>query len=342
MTATTEAGSEQVVAGPWFEDLVRGELLGAPAITLTAGHAVAHQALIGDRLRLPLDATLSARVLGGEGGSLAHPALVWDVSIGQSTGLTQRVIANLFYRGLVFRRFPLIGDTLRTTTEVVALRRNRKRPGRAATGLAALRVRTTDQEGRAVLDFWRCAMLPLRDAEMPEGPADDLDAIPTDLDLGSLGSGIKAWDLAAYSDGLESSRPPVRAGDRFTVAAGDVVSGAPELARLSLNIAAAHHDATGPLGRRLVYGGHTIGLAAAQLTRALPDLLTIVAWQSCDHLNPVYEGDTLFSKIEVERVDPLSDGGSLLHLRSRVRAVRAGAADESVDVLDWRLVGVTI
>ena len=57
----------------------------------------------------------------GDGSALAHPALVCDVAIGQSTLATQRVIANLFYRGLVLRRGPRIGDTLRTRTEVVAL-----------------------------------------------------------------------------------------------------------------------------------------------------------------------------------------------------------------------------
>ena len=93
----------------------------APGLTLTDGHAALHQAIVGDRLRLTLDAPLSRAVTGAE-HVLAHPALVWDVAIGQSTTATQRVIANLFYPGLVFHRAPLIGDTLRTRTEVVALR----------------------------------------------------------------------------------------------------------------------------------------------------------------------------------------------------------------------------
>ena len=50
----------------------------------------------------------------GAPGALAHPALVSDVAIGQSTLATQRVKANLFYRGLTFHRFPVIGDTLCT------------------------------------------------------------------------------------------------------------------------------------------------------------------------------------------------------------------------------------
>jgi acyl dehydratase len=324
--------------GPFFEDLQVGDVAeGAPALTLTEGHAAVHQAILGDRLRMGLDATLSRRVLGGA-GLLAHPALVCDVAIGQSTLLTQRVIANLFYRGLVLRRAPLIGDTLRTTTEVVALRQNRPREGRAATGLAVLRIRTTDQEDRRVLDFWRCAMLPLRDPAGATGHDDNLDSIPAELDGVALHGAVADWDLAAFADAVPGDHAAaLEEGLRWAVEGGDVVSAAPELARLSLNIATAHHDATGPAGRRLVYGGHTIGLAASQLTRVLPNLVTIVAWHGCDHLGPVVEGDTLFSEVELEQLEQLAGGGALLHLRCRVAAVRDG---ERVDVLDWRPVGV--
>src|SRR5438445_13650673 len=112
--------SNQIVAGPFFEDLGVGQIVeDAPAQTLTEGLAALHTAIVGDRLRLPLDAELSDRVTGSR---IAHAGLVWDIAIGQSTLLTGRVIANLFYRGFTFRRFPSIGDTLHTTTEVVALR----------------------------------------------------------------------------------------------------------------------------------------------------------------------------------------------------------------------------
>lgn len=325
--------------GPFFEDLRVGDVAeGAPAVTLTDGQAALHQAIVGDRLRLALDAELSARVLGGGSRALAHPALVCDVAIGQSTLLTQRVIANLFYRGLVLRRAPVIGDTLHTTTEVVALRQNRGRPGRPATGLAVLRIRTVDQEDRRVLDFWRCAMLPLRDPDGTTGHADDLDAIPAELDAGALHGAVAGWDLDAFRAVVPGPHADeLIEGTRWTVEGGDVVSAAPELARLSLNIATAHHDATGDTGRRLVYGGHTIGLAAAQATRVLPNLVTIVAWHGCDHTGPVYEGDTLFSELELERVEPLAAGGALVHMRSRASARRG---DEEADVLDWRFVGV--
>src|SRR3984893_17458672 len=109
--------------GPYFDELAVGQEFGrAPGLTLTSGLAAAHQAVTGDRLALATDHELCREITGG--APLASPGLVWDVAIGQSTVVTQHVKANLFYRGLAFRRPPLIGDTLETVTQVVALRQN--------------------------------------------------------------------------------------------------------------------------------------------------------------------------------------------------------------------------
>ena len=115
---------------------------------------------------------------------------------------------------------------------------------------------------------------------------------------------------------------------------GDIVSSAPELARLTLNIAATHHDSRVG-GQRLVYGGHTIGLALAQASRLLPNLVTVLGWESCDHTGPVHEGDTLYSELHVESAEAAVNGG-LLGLRSVVlRGVRFAEAPDR-PVLDWR------
>jgi len=98
----------------------------------------------------------------------------------------------------------------------------------------------------------------------------------------------------------------------------------------------AHGAGQGAGPSRLVYGGHTIGLALHQAVRALPDMLTVVGWHGCDHLAPVREGDTLTSTVTVERTEPLAAGGGLAHLRSRVTARRDAA--EPSEVLDWRFV----
>jgi acyl dehydratase len=310
--------------GPYFDELHVGRRFeDAPPMALTSGAAALHQAILGDRLRLALDPALAERVTGAP-GALAHPGLVWDVAIGQSTVATYRVKANLFYRGLVLRRAPRIGDTLHTTTEVVAMRENQRREDRPPTGLAALRIVTVDQEDRPVLDFTRCAMLPLSPGAEPTGHADDLDAIDNTLD--GLEDSWSGWDLGAM--------PSMTLDEVYETEGADVVSCAPELARLTLNVAMAHHDRTAnPNGARLVYGGHTIGLALAQVTRALPGLVTVAGWHACDHLAPVFEGDGLRTRVTVEGRD-----GHLVDLRAEVEAERADG--ERAAVLDWRLIAL--
>jgi acyl dehydratase len=199
---------------------------------------------------------------------------------------------------------------------------------------------TSDQHGRTVLDFYRCAMLPV-------GPDAASDRVLRDHDLSTIGvspddapeaAGApewavpKEWDLATYRTRTGAAAATDELVGHSFITSGDVVSSAPELARLSLNIAAVHHDERVG-GSRLVYGGHTIGLALAQLTRALPDLVTILGWESCDHTGPVREGDTLTSQIEVLGHTSLEQGAAL-HLRSLVTAHRAGA--DPAPVLDWR------
>lgn len=314
------------VGGPHFDELSVGQVFdSAPALTLTAGHAALHQAIVGDRLRLPLDDALSAEVL--DAAPMAHPALVWDVAIGQSSVVTHRVVANLFYRGLVFSRAPMIGDTLHTRTEIVGLRQNSRR----STGLAALRITTVDQHDRPVLDFVRCAMLPLRDETADTGQHADLAGIGPDTIAPVLPAG---WRLAAFRDRVPGPHfADLRPGRTWEVHGGNVVSAAPELAGLTLNVATVHHDAESAGGRRLVFGGHTIGLALSQASRALPAMVTVLGWHGCDHTGPVYEGDTLRSTVEVQRTEPLPGGGGLAHLRSLVRS-------EHGAVLDWTYVAV--
>ena len=330
------------MSGPYFDDLEVGQVFdSAPSMTLSQGAAGAHQAIIGDRLRLALDAQLAYAVTGST-SALAHPALVCDVAIGQSTLATLRVKANLFYRGLAFHRFPVIGDSLFTRTEVVGLKQNSAKPGRAPTGLAALRMTTVDQIGRLVLDFYRCAMLPLS-AERETGRNDDLSGFGADLVAPP--DPTADWDADTYREKVPGAHFDPGLAGAVLQSTADVVTSAPELARLTLNIAATHHDwRVG--GQRLVYGGHTIGLALAQTTRLLPNLVTVLGWESCDHTGPVHEGDTLRSELHVETADPLPDGrGGVLRLRSIVYAVPGGRSEATGGtstgepdrkVLDWR------
>jgi len=324
------------VGGPYFEDFEAGQVFDdAPGLTLTSGHAALHQALVGDRLRLALDTALSREVTGRP-DALVHPNLVCDVAIGQSTGPTQRVRGNLFYRGLVLLRPVFCGETLRTRTEVVGLKQNRQGSG---TGLVALRMRTENQHEEPVLDFWRCPMIPLRDPDAETGHADPFDGIPKELDMEEVHTAVPTdWLLDVFSERAPGHHfADLVPGTVYEVEGRDTVTAAPELARLTLNVAMTHTDAgANAHGRRLVYGGHTIAVAAAQVTRALPNLITIVAWRSCDHTGPVFEGDVLSTELTVGATHPLEHGG-LVDLRAVTSADRGEGPEP---VLDWSLLGL--
>lgn len=331
-----------LIEGPWFEEFERGQEFDAPAVTITAGHAALYQALFGDRLRMPLDHEVSRKITGVD-APLAHPLLAINVAIGQSTWASQRVKANLFYRGLVVQRAVHLGDTLHTRTRVIALRQNRRQSGRSATGVVALEMTTRNQRGEEVLHFWRCPMIPCRDPEADTGHADDLDAVGAGTEMRELPEALtRNWDLATPEREWAGRRAhEIAPGARLRVDARDTITMAPELVRMTLNMAMTHTDARlSYLGERLVYGGHTISMAFAQATRALPNLLALVAWESCDHTAPVVENDRLRTEITVVDVAPLSKG-ALLRLRIEAFASRGDPEEES-RVLDWRLVALSL
>jgi len=336
------------VAGPWLDDLAVGQVLtDAPAVTVTPAHAVAYQAITGDRLRLALDGELSRRVTGRT-ETLVNPMLVVNLAIGQSTGFTQRVRANLFYRQLVMLHPVFVGDTLTTSTEVVAIKENRSQPDKPPTGLAVLRIRTHNQHGERVLDFHRCPMLPLSNEAARTGRSDPLDAVPAEIDPAAVAAAVPLhWQLDVHVGATPGPRcSDLQPGDVFELEPADVVIGAVELAHMTLNVAAAHYDSTaGPYGRRLVYGGHTIGLAAAQVGRVLPGMGPVLAWRRCDHVGPVFEGDELVSTVTVGAVHPVRDGAGLVELRVATAArgqTGPGEAEGEADrpVLDWELIAL--
>ena len=328
----------ETVSGPWFEDFEVGREFDAPAVTITEGHAAIYQSLFGDRLRLPLDRHASVAITGA--GWLAHPLLAINVAIGQSTWASQRVKANLFYRGLVLRRPVHVGDTLYTRTRIVALRQNQSRAGRGATGIVGLEIVTRNQHGDTVLDFWRCPMIPCRLEATQTGHADDLDRVGSPASREDLRAAIpRGWRLERTAPWSGLRAADLEPGRRFAIDPRDTVTSAPELVRLTLNMAMAHTDARlSYLGERLVYGGHTISMAFAQISRALPNLLTLVAWESCDHLAPVVENDRLRTTFRVTEVLPLGateGGGALLRIEAECLASRGDPEQES-RVLDWR------
>ncbi len=332
----------QLFAGPYFEDLAVGQVLDpAPAITIGPGEAAAYQAICGDPLATSLSRPL-AEAVTGRPGALVNPALVLHVSIGQSTVATRTVIANLFYRGVALRRAVRHGETLQSVVTIRGLRELSRRDDRPARGLVLLGIRTICvDDDTTVADYERCAMLRFGDPDATTGHNDDLGGADPEIDLAAWTDLVPdGWDAGPLRDAAPTT-PSWVPGTAYPDPMRDTVTNAPELARLTQNLAPVHRDPTlGPGAQRLVYGGHTIGLAQASMARLLPDTATVLGWQSCDHPAPVFEGDvlsfrhTLLDDLLLD--DGSAGGGRLRAIQTQVDAQRADGSTAAV--LDWRLV----
>lgn len=315
--------------GPYYDDLVTGFEFSMPSgITVDHGLAAAYLAISGDAPSLAIDAEL-CRAVTGSSERLANAALVMHLSVGASTVATKLVIANLFYRNVIIRRPVFIGETIQTTTRVLGMADASAKPGVAPRGKLLLGMQTVStRTGDVIIDYERCPLLPCRSSE-PPGHHDDLGQATTDLDLERFVAGIDTgWNLEPLGEHDEWAIGEVRSDPLR-----DVVDQATSLVRLSQNVAAAHRDAErSPYDRRLVYGGHTFALGSASLTRQLRGLATVVGWQACDHLAPVFEGDTLsFRHTLIDEINVAN--GWCRAIRVEVVAHRPGS--EPVKVLDW-------
>ena len=333
-----------MIETPWFEDFSVGDdFSDVPSVTITDGHAAIHQASFADRLRLPLDHNLSRSVTGSE-NALINPSLVCNFAIGQTTIPSQRVMGNLFYRGLVFQQSVFLGDTLSTSTKVVALKQNKKREGRAASGLVALEMHVRNQRDETVLLFWRCPMIPCRDPDATTGHDDSFALMAEDISYDQLSASIIDWDLETFRSKVSGAHfSNLKLDEKRVVESQDTVTMAPEMVRMTLNLAMTHTDATRSVyGKRLVYGGHTISMAAAQLTRVLPNMLTILGWFKCDHVSPVFEGDILRTEVTITGLHKLNDGGiARLHVETfATRGSESPTEGENIKVLDWHMAGL--
>jgi len=331
-----------IIDGPFFEDFYNGQIFGAPAVTVTEGFCSIYQSITGDRMRLSLDHELTKKVTGSNSG-MVHPMLVINIVNGQTTYASQNVKGNLFYRGLIMKSPVFIGDTLTTTTKVVGLNQNKNKPGRNATGMVALEIGTLNQNNECVMRYWRCPMIPCRDPSAETGHLDDFSQIPKGLpEEAILASVPSTWNIEPLTNSsFEPSLPNLQQQDRVVVTGQDTITCAAELVRLTGNIAFAHTDASRSyLKKRLVYGGHTISLAYAQIMRAIPDTVTLIGWQRCDHLAPVLEEDIIRSEFEVLRVNQVPSGGTLKELKVDTFAKRLNRDNEyeETQVLDWRLI----
>ena len=313
---------------PYYEDLSVGQVLPRqPSVVIDEGMAALYQSMVGERLPMVMDPAVCAAVTG-QPGRLVSAALVMHLSVGHSTTLTRRVIANLFYRDLRFERPVFVGQSLATTVTIAALSDSRPRPGRPHRGKALVDIVTTADSEPAVT-YQRAPLLPQAGDEQP-GHDDDFGTTPP-LDLSSYVELVPAhWDFAPLGPGTAW-----QLGTTVADPARDVVDNALALVRLTNNLAMVHRDAAeSPYPQRLLYGGHVVGLAQASLSRVLPGMATVVGWHGCDHTGPAFEGDQVSFRHTLLDIAPAGSG--------RVFAVQvegfAHRSGEPEHILDWTVI----
>ena len=324
------SGSVIPLDGPYYEDLSVGQVLARqPSVVIDDGMAALYQSMVGERLPMVMDPAVCAAVTG-QPGRLVSAALVMHLSVGHSTTLTRRAIANLFYRDLRFVRPVFVGQSLSTTVTVAALADGRPRPGRPHRGKVLVDIATT-ADSEPALTYQRAPLLLQRGDSQP-GHGGDLGA-PAPLNLASYAELVPAhWDFAPLG-------PAARWQPGTTVAdpARDVVDNALGLVRLTHNLAMVHRDADeSPYPQRLLYGGHVVGLAQASLSRVLSGMATVVGWHGCDHTGPAFEGDQVSFCHTLLDVMPAGSGRAFA-VQVEGFAHRSGEPDR---ILDWTVIAV--
>ncbi len=310
--------------GPFFNELSKDEeIVPLPALTLSDADNAFYRAITGDQHLFTADRGLYNRA-SGSSGTLVNPGLIMQVSIGQTTNATRKAIANLYYRSVEILRPVEVGETLSTSTVVLGLC-DASPKADLNRGKVWLGIETRSGE-EIIARYERVALLPC--AGDAPGHSDEIPG-PTDpASLDSWKSLAPSWDLSflpktAWEVGEERSDP-----------LADHVDLAPALARFTFNQAAIHRDfEASSFGKRLVYGGHTQGLAQASLTRLLPGLVTVMGWDGCDHLGPVFEGDRLSFRHTLKEGLSFNEG--------RILRFETRAARDNEDVLLWTPIVVT-
>ena len=311
--------------GPFYEDFIPDATLPSlPSITLTDADNTLYRAITGDQHLLVSSADRYRSVAGRPAGhSLANPGLVMQYSIGQTTMATRQAIANLYYRSVRILRPVEIGETLSTVTTVLGLSDSAPK-GDQYRGKVWLGIETSSQFG-PVASYQRCALVRGRQP----GPGHST-AIPGPSDptpLAGLVDVVPGWDLTG------TPLTPWPSGEARIDPLREHIDLAAPLARMTFNQAAVHRDHTLTAdGRRLVYGGHVQALAQASLTRMLPGLATIVAWDGCDHIGPAHEGDLLQFRHTAVASEPAGSGRLV---RFEIIATQCRDDGSTNDILRW-------
>jgi 2-methylfumaryl-CoA hydratase len=309
--------------GRFFEDYSVGDVIDhAVPRTVSGGERALYHALYPARHAL-YSSDEFARACGLPQSPLDDLA-AFHIVFGKSVpDVSLNAVANLGYAEARWLRPVYVGDTIRSSSEVIGLKQNSS----GKTGVVYVRTTGRNQHGLAVMEFARWVMVKKRDldAPAPETVVPDLAAALRPEDL-VLPGGI---DFSAYDFGQAGE--PHRIGDYQVGEVIDHVDGVTieeaehmMATRLWQNTAKVHFNVQArDGGRRLIYGGHVMSMARALSFNGLANGQCLVAINGGSHTNPCFAGDTVRAWSEVLDIaeTPAPGVGAI---RLRLVAVKEG------------------
>jgi 2-methylfumaryl-CoA hydratase len=327
------------LAGYFFEHYRVGQKFHhATPRTITQGDIALYQALTGSRLPLHCSEPFAQ--------SLGYPSmpvddlLVFHIAFGKTVpDISYNAVANLGYADCRFVQPVFIGDTLRSSTEIIGLKEN----SNGKTGVVYVRSNCFNQRDEIVLTWIRWVMVHReqptnKPSRVPLGVVDAIAQVSPDAvlappylkrndSMGSITGGACFWEDQPATDinefknhpkaGLAPSRfEPIKHPAGMTIDETDHTLAT----RLYQNTARVHFDLhhmkDSRFARRLVYGGHVISICRALSYDGLENVLSIAAINSGTHHNPTVAGDTLYAISLPLMKWPINDavGALRLHL----------------------------
>ena len=302
--------------GRFFEDYSVGQVLvHAVPRTVSGGERALYHALYPARHALyssdefarasglpdaPLDDIAGFHVVFGK--------TVPDVSL--------NALANLGYAEGRFLKPIRLGDTIRTTSEVIGLKQN----SNGKSGVVWVHSKGFNQRDEVVIDYKRWVMVRKRtlDAPAPETAIPDLQSVIPAEDL-VIPDGLNFTNYDFDLAGEPHRWGDYEIGEKIDHVDGVTVEEAEHMiaTRLWQNTAKVHFDTSArPDGSRLIYGGHVISMARTLSFNGLANAQMVAGINAGAHANPCLAGDTIRAWSEVlDKAETDAPGVGALRLR---------------------------
>ncbi len=305
--------------GNFFEDFTIGQKIKHPLPrTITDGDVSFYIALTGSRFALH-SSDLLAQEMGYEKKPL-DDLLMFHLTFGKSVqDISLNAIANLGYAEVSFPNPVFVGDTVRLETEVIGLKEN----SNGKSGVVYVHSIGYNQDEKEVLNLKRWVMVHKKDKTTKLGTND----VPTFAKTLEVSENINIpvqGNIDTDATGGVYFFDDYEVGERLNHPEGITIDDSDHTlaTKLYQNNAKVHFDdfmmKAGPMGERLMYGGHVISIARSNSFNGLQNAQWLYSINAGAHANPTFAGDTIYAYTEiVEKIDVANrDDIGLLRLRT--------------------------